>query len=494
MGTAHPPAQPARPGAVLQGAVPGVPRRAPRGLPAPRLRGCSVPVRAALAVPGGALSAAVGRAPERRGCAPPAPHPLPPHGCKWRHRRAGRAAAAPGSLGEIRAHELRRRLRASAVPVPALQVGQRAFGPRSRCPPRAVPQFPVPTLPLSAEGPKGAQRGAARGGDTRGHGCVLPPPPDPPPAAGSCQATRDGGEARTKPQREPPLSPPRTHGLFPRRNWGGGGAAWDARCVSAPWAYGGERSCAALRAGGATRDRDAPPGAGGGQVPGGAGRGGGAGAPPPLRSPSASGAAPPRRPAPPRTAHGPARRSAAMKPLEKLLKKPGAHLPAPLPAPRRHSAAPPEEPPGPAGGEGRRLELRPPEVPPPPPPPPRSPSALSPSELSPGGDRAALSPEPPPPPPPRCCCRCPPAAPAPPERLLSAVLERLPAGGGHGRGCRAGMRVRGEGGGGCCGTAGCCNARCRGAGGAWKRRNGDGGVRGGHPQSGGTAQRFPVNV
>ena len=153
---------------------------------------------------------------------PPAPHPLPPHGCKWRHRRAGRAAAAPGSLGEIRAHELRRRLRASAVPVPALQVGQRAFGPRSRCPPRAVPQFPVPTLPLSAEGPKGAQRGAARGGDTRGHGCVLPPPPDPPPAAGSCQATRDGGEARTKPQREPPLSPPRTHGLFPRRNWGGG--------------------------------------------------------------------------------------------------------------------------------------------------------------------------------------------------------------------------------------------------------------------------------
>lgn len=126
-----------------------------------------------------------------------------------------------------------------------------------------------------------------------------------------------------------------------------------------------------------------------------------------------------------------------MKPLEKLLKKPGAHLPAPLPAPRRHSAAPPEEPPGPAGGEGRRLELRPPEVPPPPPPPPRSPSALSPSELSPGGDRAALSPEPPPPPPPRCCCRCPPAAPAPPERLLSAVLERLPAGGGHGRGCRA---------------------------------------------------------
>ena len=222
VGTAHPPAQPARPGAVLQGAVPGVPRRAPRGLPAPRLRGCSVPVRAALAVPGGlsvplwvALRSVVA-------VPPPAPHPLPSHGCKWRHRRAGRAAAAPGSLGEIRAHELRRRLRASAVPVPALQVGQRAFGPRSRCPPRAVPQFPVPTPPLSAEGPKGAQRGAARGGDTRGHGCVLPPPPDPPPAAGSCQATRDGGEARTKPQREPPLSPPRTHGLFPRRNWGGG--------------------------------------------------------------------------------------------------------------------------------------------------------------------------------------------------------------------------------------------------------------------------------
>ena len=320
-------------------------------------------------------------------------------------------------------------------------------------------------------------------------------PPIPPPRPGV--ARQRGMEAKREQSRSgsPPSAPPVPTGFSHAGiGGGGGGAAWDARCVSAPWAYGGERSCAALRAGGATRDRDAPPGAGGGQVPGGAGRGGGAGAPPPLRSPSASGAAPPRRPAPPRTAHGPARRSAAMKPLEKLLKKPGAHLPAPLPAPRRHSAAPPEEPPGPAGGEGRRLELRPPEVPPPPPPPPRSPSALSPSELSPGGDRAALSPEPPPPPPPRCCCRCPPAAPAPPERLLSAVLERLPAGGGHGRGCRAGMGVRGEGGGGCCGTAGCCNARCRGAGGAWKRRNGDGGVRGGHPQSGGTAQRFPVNV
>ena len=274
-------------------------------------------------------------------------------------------------------------------------------------------------------------------------------PPIPPPRPGV--ARQRGMEAKREQSRSgsPPSAPPVPTGFSHAGiGGGGGGAAWDARCVSAPWAYGGERSCAALRAGGATRDRDAPPGAGGGQVPGGAGRGGGAGAPPPLRSPSASGAAPPRRPAPPRTAHGPARRSAAMKPLEKLLKKPGAHLPAPLPAPRRHSAAPPEEPPGPAGGEGRRLELRPPEVPPPPPPPPRSPSALSPSELSPGGDRAALSPEPPPPPPPRCCCRCPPAAPAPPERLLSAVLERLPAGGGHGRGCRAGMGVRGEGGGG----------------------------------------------
>ena len=35
MGTAHLPAQPARPGAVQLGAVPGVSRRAPRGLPAP---------------------------------------------------------------------------------------------------------------------------------------------------------------------------------------------------------------------------------------------------------------------------------------------------------------------------------------------------------------------------------------------------------------------------------------------------------------------------
>ena len=222
MGTAHPPAQPARPGAVLQGAVPGVPRRAPRGLPAPRLRGCSVPVRAALAVPGGALSAAVGRAPERRGCAPPAPHPLPPHGCKWRHRRAGRAAAAPGSLGEIRAHELRRRLRASAVPVPALQVGQRAFGPRSRCPPRAVPQFPVPTLPLSAEGPKGAQRGAARGGDTRGHGCVLPPPPDPPPRGRELPGNAGWRRSANKAAAGAPPQPPPYPRAFPTPELGGG--------------------------------------------------------------------------------------------------------------------------------------------------------------------------------------------------------------------------------------------------------------------------------
>lgn len=53
---------------------------------------------------------------------------------------------------------------------------------------------------------------------------------------------------------------------------------------------------------------------------------------------------------------------------------------------------------------------------------------------------AEPSAEPPPPPPPaaaRCCCCCPPAPPAPPERLLTALLERLPAGGAHGRGCGA---------------------------------------------------------
>lgn len=267
---------------------------------------------------------------------------------------------------------------------------------------------------------------------------------------------------------------------------------------AARWAYGRERSCAALQAGGATRDRDAPPGAGGGQVPGGAGRRRRA---PPTLSGARARAEPPPRPAPPRTAHGPARRSAAMKPLEKLLKKPGAHLPAPLPAPRRHSAAPPEEPPGPAGGEGRRLELRPPEVPPPPPPPRSpsalSPSALSPSELSPGGDRAALSPEPPPPPPPRCCCRCPPAAPAPPERLLSAVLERLPAGGGHGRGCRAGMGVRGVPGGGGGGDAAAPpGAAMRGAAVRGERGSRGTGMRacGGGTRRAVAPRRFPVNV
>ncbi|KAM8795253.1 rap guanine nucleotide exchange factor-like 1 isoform 2-T2 [Eudromia elegans] len=138
-----------------------------------------------------------------------------------------------------------------------------------------------------------------------------------------------------------------------------------------------------------------------------------------------------------------------MKPLEKLLKKQSSHLaarpaappvpapapaPPPAPAPRRQSlsrpAASPEEPAGPAapraGGEGRWLELRPPE-----PPPPRSVSA---EELSPGagGEREPPSPEPPP-----AACACPPAAPAPPERLLAALLERLAAGGGHGRACGA---------------------------------------------------------
>ncbi|XP_066837527.1 LOW QUALITY PROTEIN: rap guanine nucleotide exchange factor-like 1 [Anser cygnoides] len=145
-----------------------------------------------------------------------------------------------------------------------------------------------------------------------------------------------------------------------------------------------------------------------------------------------------------------------MKPLEKLLKKPGSHLPArppgaappaPLPVPRRRSLSrplsSPEEPGGPRPAEGGWLELRPPPATPPPEAPPRSPSALSPSELSPGGDRdrePLPSPEPPLPPPPaaaRCCCCCPPAPPAPPERLLTALLERLPAGGAHGRGCGA---------------------------------------------------------
>ncbi|KAK4808728.1 hypothetical protein QYF61_023196 [Mycteria americana] len=140
-----------------------------------------------------------------------------------------------------------------------------------------------------------------------------------------------------------------------------------------------------------------------------------------------------------------------MKPLEKLLKKPGSHLPArPAaapglgpgqgsgPGPRRQSLsrppASPEEPAGPAGpqpgGEGRWLELRPPEAP-----------LRSPEEPSPGGDRDRdrEPPSPEPPPAARCCCGCgcAPAAPAPPERLLAALLERLPAGGAHGRGCGA---------------------------------------------------------
>ncbi|XP_061218200.1 rap guanine nucleotide exchange factor-like 1 [Neopsephotus bourkii] len=129
-----------------------------------------------------------------------------------------------------------------------------------------------------------------------------------------------------------------------------------------------------------------------------------------------------------------------MKPLEKLLKKPGSHLPArppapaPAPAARRQSLsrppASPEEPAGPAGpqpgGEGRWLELRPPEAP-----------LRSPEDPSPGGDRDREPPSPEPPPAARCCCGCGPAAPAPPERLLTALLERLPAGGAHGRGCGA---------------------------------------------------------
>ncbi|XP_040473135.1 rap guanine nucleotide exchange factor-like 1 [Falco naumanni] len=138
-----------------------------------------------------------------------------------------------------------------------------------------------------------------------------------------------------------------------------------------------------------------------------------------------------------------------MKPLEKLLKKPGSHLPArpaaapgaaqgSAPAARRQSlsrpAASPEEPAGPAGplpgGEGRWLELRPPDAP-----------LRSPEDPSPAGDRDRdrEPPSPEAPPAARCCCGCGcgPAAPAPPERLLAALLERLPAGGAHGRGCGA---------------------------------------------------------
>ncbi|XP_062363906.1 rap guanine nucleotide exchange factor-like 1 [Cinclus cinclus] len=143
-----------------------------------------------------------------------------------------------------------------------------------------------------------------------------------------------------------------------------------------------------------------------------------------------------------------------MKPLEKLLKKPGSHLPVrpatspgqvpgpgSVPAPRRQSLsrppASPEEPAGPAGpvpgDEGRWLELRPPEAP-----------LHSPEDPSPGcdrdrdRDREREPPSPEPPPAARCCCGCgcAPAAPAPPERLLAALLDRLPAA-AHGRGCGA---------------------------------------------------------
>ncbi|XP_068775136.1 rap guanine nucleotide exchange factor-like 1 isoform X1 [Struthio camelus] len=137
-----------------------------------------------------------------------------------------------------------------------------------------------------------------------------------------------------------------------------------------------------------------------------------------------------------------------MKPLEKLLKKQGSHLaarpaappgPGPGLGPRRQSLsrppASPEEPAGPAGpragGEGRWLELRPPEAPL------RSPPSLSSEELSPGGGGGGEREPPSPEPPPAAACCWPPAAPAPPERLLAALLERLAAGGAHGRGCGA---------------------------------------------------------
>ncbi|KAH1174179.1 rap guanine nucleotide exchange factor-like 1 [Mauremys mutica] len=144
-----------------------------------------------------------------------------------------------------------------------------------------------------------------------------------------------------------------------------------------------------------------------------------------------------------------------MKPLEKFLKKQSSHLAGragagagaglgaglgPGGLQRRQSVSrlllpgflrePAAEPAGmePAqpGGDGRWLELRPPDAAL------RSPSSFSSEELSPGGGEPPLSPDP------AATCCWPPGPPDSPERLLGALLDRL--GGGptsHGQGCGA---------------------------------------------------------
>ncbi|XP_077662140.1 rap guanine nucleotide exchange factor-like 1 [Eretmochelys imbricata] len=139
-----------------------------------------------------------------------------------------------------------------------------------------------------------------------------------------------------------------------------------------------------------------------------------------------------------------------MKPLEKFLKKQGSHLAGragagpgagPGGLQRRPSVSrlllpgflrePAEEPergmePARPGGDGRWLELRPPDAAL------RSPSSFSSEELSPGGGEPPLSPDP------AATCCWPPGPPDSPERLLGALLDRL--GGAptsHGQGCGA---------------------------------------------------------
>ena len=308
MGTAHPPAQPARPGAVLQGAVPGVPRRAPRGLPAPRLRGCSVPVRAALAVPGGALSAAVGRAPERRGCAPPRPPPPPIPRLQMEASSGGQSRGGSGLVGRNKSARIAPTAPRQRCPRPRAASGAARIWAAFPVPPPSRASVSRPDPPAERRGSEGS---AARSRAWRGHaGTRLrsAAAPRSPPAAGSCQATRDGGEARTKPQREPPLSPPRTHGLFPRRNWGGGGGG--VGCALRERAVGVRRRAelrGAAGGGGPRVTATLRPGPGAGRCR--AGRGGAAAPGPPLLSGARARAEPPpraapRRPAPPMAPRG----------------------------------------------------------------------------------------------------------------------------------------------------------------------------------------------